>query len=547
MSETTHDEASIVGRGASIMLPARGNPFGPPPPAPEDVVPRGAETTQPVSFAPDAPLPEPQDLSPEELAALFAEPPAPTAAPVSFAPPIEESIEPEPEPEQAEPPISFAVTETQPAPEPLPTMLSPTEIAAMFNEPAPQPQPEAVSFSASAELVSFGVSEMPAEPEPLPTMLSPTEVAAMFNEPLPATAPALPEPAVIETIEPLSFGLEESPPTLVPVSMADPTTASPEPEPEQTSVPPHSEAVSEELKKGEAQAGGHGDEPAGELYGALPASRPTTVSRTPGDDLQVATDSNYPNVMAYRGNSRLVKMFVPDEALTKLWEEIDALEKSVSVEPKLSQKLARQLLGRLAGARNYLMNDRDHYEEAKREVAETRFFLERVRRSTFSDHARFVMAYLITFLIVLTIATLSASNWLALIGSPSIVVFVQTILIGGFGGVTGALYGLWTHVARDQDYDPQFALWYYTNPLMGLLLGGLVYMLTFAGMIIVSSGGQEATPGPATWVVAFAVGFQQNFAFSLLNSALKRLIPSDEKAPEVIASEAKGEGEAPKR
>jgi hypothetical protein len=89
---------------------------------------------------------------------------------------------------------------------------------------------------------------------------------------------------------------------------------------------------------------------------------------------------------------------------------------------------------------------------------------------------------------------------------------------------------LWTHVARDRDYDPQFALWYYSNPLMGLLLGGLAYILMQVGVLAVS-GGEPITPSPyTTWVLAFAVGFQQNLAFSLLNTILKRIIPEEEKS-----------------
>jgi hypothetical protein len=49
------------------------------------------------------------------------------------------------------------------------------------------------------------------------------------------------------------------------------------------------------------------------------------------------------------------------------------------------------------------------------------------------------------------------------------------------------------------------------------------------------SGGEAFTPSPyPVWVLAFAVGFQQNLAFSLLNSALKKMIPQEEqgKRPE---------------
>jgi hypothetical protein len=48
--------------------------------------------------------------------------------------------------------------------------------------------------------------------------------------------------------------------------------------------------------------------------------------------------------------------------------------------------------------------------------------------------------------------------------------------------------------------------------------------------MLTAAGGQSVAPSPyAVWVLAFAVGFQQNLALSLLNSVLKKFIPQDEK------------------
>ena len=106
-----------------------------------------------------------------------------------------------------------------------------------------------------------------------------------------------------------------------------------------------------------------------------------------------------------------------------------------------------------------------------------------------------------------------------------------TILWGGVGGWFGAIYNLWAHVSRDQDYDPQFALWYYTNPVIGLILGALVYVVIRTGIVV--AAGTEIQPAPyvtyGMYVLAWAVGFQQNLALSLVNSVLKKLIPQDEK------------------
>ena len=236
---------------------------------------------------------------------------------------------------------------------------------------------------------------------------------------------------------------------------------------------------------------------------------------------------------ALKGKAELVNMLVPDGRLVTLWTEIDAVEAQVANAPHLSYKGGGDLLDRLAAARNLLMNDRDNFEEAERQVAEVKFRLAALKRSRLLQRSEIILLCLLAVMVILVAGLLSVGGRLGeMIVAKGLPIenLIWTILLGGLGGVTGALYGLWTHVARDRDYDPQFALWYYTNPLMGLLLGGLAYILVQVGTLAIT-GGEPITPSPyTTWVLAFAVGFQQNLAFSLLNTILKRIIPEEEKS-----------------
>jgi hypothetical protein len=250
------------------------------------------------------------------------------------------------------------------------------------------------------------------------------------------------------------------------------------------------------------------------------------------DNVGISLDT-YKADKALQGKAELVNMLVPDGRLVTLWTEIEAVEAQVANAPHLSYKGGGDLLDRLAAARNLLMNDRDNFEEAERQVAEVKFRLATLKRSRLLGQSEVILLYLLAFLVVLVAGLLGVGGRLGEVitakGTPT-ENLVWTILLGGMGGITGALYGLWTHVARDRDYDPQFALWYYSNPLMGLLLGGLAYILAQVGILAIT-GGEPITPSPyTTWVLAFAVGFQQNLAFSLLNTILKRIIPEEEKS-----------------
>jgi hypothetical protein len=417
-----NDEGSVKGKGPSILLPPRGNPFNPDQPPP--LAPSGGET-------------EPRDLSPEDVALMFGAPAPPEAQPalsdeqmMSFSSPALAALE-----ESAETPASFG----------LPMEPGPTQSE---EEAARNP-------SSHAERGDEGAAAPPGA-QPLPDV------------------------------------------SVTPPAMTIPTTT---------------------------MAGGQ----------ALPGLRAFGSGLQISENVGIGLETYKPGE-ALKADEQLLGMLVPDGRLVTTWTEIDALESQIAATRHLSQKGAADMLDRLAAARNLLMNDRQNFEEAQRLVAEVRFRLEAIKRSRHIEHAEIILFYLLLFLIAL-VAGLLASGFGSLgkmitgQGTPS-ENLIWTILIGGVGGVTGALYGLWTHVARDRDYDPQFALWYYSNPIMGLLMGLLAYFLVQVGVVAIS-GGQNFSASPYTmWILAFAVGFQQNLALSLLNAVLKRIIPQEGKTAE---------------
>lgn len=352
--------------------------------------------------------------------------------------------------------------------------------------------------------------------------LSPEDVAAMFKEPIPTEA----SPAPIAETEPVAFGMmAEAPATFaVPAEEASlvetPPTTEPTPIAE-TEMPP---AV--------AEAGPPRAEASPTVVTDQPGVRASATSGGGGEG--VPSSQTYAPGATLPADESLVKLFVTDDRLMMLWMEMDALEEQVAKTQGLSRKGAREILDRLASARNNVMSNRDRYEEARREVAESKYLLDRLKRSSPGQHAQIIFAYL-CFVLVLVLAGLwfgAGGDVRALImgeGTP-LPNFIWVVLIGGLGGITGAMFGLWKHVAGDQDYDPQFALWYYTNPLMGVVLGALSYLLIRGGLLVTTSG-EPSEPSPyVMWVFAFAVGYQQNLALSLLNAVLKRIIPAGEKA-----------------
>ncbi len=462
-----NDEGSVKGKGASIMLPPQGNPFAPgQTPPPTEAFPSGAETA-------------PRDLSPEDVAMMYAGPV--TAGPAGATPGTES--------------VSFAAPSVELA-------FAPDSAEAMSS-----------GLRADAEIPGHDGEAAPAEPEVLDSGLRADADLPGHDEADALTGAATPSAEEQAALEPSSHadrmgGEAEASGGLPPGAR---------PMPGVPTVAPGMTIPATTVGGGQA----------------LPGMRAFAGAQVQVlDNVGISLDTYKPGA-ALKGKAELINMLVPDGRLVTLWTEIDSVEAQVANAPHLSYKGGGDLLDRLAAARNLLMNDRDNFEEAERQVAEVKFRLATLKRSRLLGQSEVILLYLLAFLVVLVAGLLGVGARLGEVitakGTPT-ENLVWTILLGGIGGVTGALYGLWTHVARDRDYDPQFALWYYTNPLMGLLLGGLAYILMQVGVLAVS-GGEPITPSPyTTWVLAFAVGFQQNLAFSLLNTILKRIIPEEEKS-----------------
>jgi hypothetical protein len=235
-------------------------------------------------------------------------------------------------------------------------------------------------------------------------------------------------------------------------------------------------------------------------------------------------------------NASLTQMFVPDARLMTLWLEIDSVEAIVTSTKEMSQNVASAMLDRLMRARNLLMNDRAQYEEAARQVSEVKYHLTNLHSAGFLQRPFFISFYLLAFFglawLGFYVGLYHTWGQLGLFNTRLDMVW-YTMLMGGIGGFTGAAYSLVQHVARDRDYDPQFALWYYQNPWMGLVLGIFVYIAVYIvmnlGSLVVN---QQATSGSLissfiTLFFAWMVGFKHNIAFDLADMALKKLVPGN--------------------
>jgi hypothetical protein len=237
-------------------------------------------------------------------------------------------------------------------------------------------------------------------------------------------------------------------------------------------------------------------------------------------------------------NPALLKLFVTDQRLTALWDEIETLEAEAANFQPGSQLLVTEMLERLTAARNMLLHRRDQYENARREVIYVRYRLTRIRHSSLLEQPQAILVYLVLSLILLGLGFGRTPQILAGLGNPSNIAGIDSITLlnsalwGGIGGLTAAFFALQRHV---EDFDQQFARWYYISPIIGLFIGPLIGLVAGIGLpaLFVLVGGQasDMQVAPALlYLLAWSVGFQQNLLLRLINTVFKQIFPAKDAA-----------------
>ena len=231
---------------------------------------------------------------------------------------------------------------------------------------------------------------------------------------------------------------------------------------------------------------------------------------------------------------------VSEQQMRDLWRKADVLQRRVNREIN-NTCMAKRLLDHILTARNALRQGPDQYEEAERLLNEIAYRLElqqRVRTwsreigyKLFFYEVAWVMALVVLMLVAPQVlyrlagslgyssdpnASIDSIEWLVL--------GLKSALWGGLGGVTGALYALWRHIALEQDFDPQYTIWYLSSPIMGTVLGAFAFLAVQAGLFSLTAGMDNRIQVPAVvFLLAWMSGFQQNVVYNIVRRMLQAL------------------------
>ena len=124
------------------------------------------------------------------------------------------------------------------------------------------------------------------------------------------------------------------------------------------------------------------------------------------------------------------------------------------------------------------------------------------------------------------IANIGVANAAAIL---NIYPILNTMMWGAIGGVVGALYSLWWHISEQQDFDRHYLMWYLVQPMLGLVLGGIVFLLMAGGFLLLQVNLQDPDASTAArllpYLTAVLAGFRQNFVYEQFNRLISLFGP----------------------
>lgn len=228
--------------------------------------------------------------------------------------------------------------------------------------------------------------------------------------------------------------------------------------------------------------------------------------------------------------AKQVTRYLGRERRERLDQQIEVLYDRVVSELNDNPKDVAFALKKLQQAQDIVLEDMGRYEEALYWVAQIKKMLVTKRNLTRSAYTwgLVVFAYALIWLAVLIAGFFVDTSDLIAGGRNS---WFST-LTGGIGGVVAILYNLSWHVSEKNDFDRQHVIKYLIQPVMGLILGGVIFLLTNAVFVLLAfkpAEDQFAVPGGIDlfqMLLGFVAGLHQQFVYNLIDRIVQRLSPT---------------------
>lgn len=180
-----------------------------------------------------------------------------------------------------------------------------------------------------------------------------------------------------------------------------------------------------------------------------------------------------------KATKKLLELLVPNSRVEDLWERADKLQQQIFHEID-DLPTAQELLEQVRSAKNLMLADKANFEEAERALNEVEYRIvygKRFKKWSFLGYLLLFYevafgagASLVIYLLLRAGETGLNLSVNGILSSSEVFIGILAALFGCIGGVAGALFALWRYMT-EQKFNPQFSIWYITQPIIGLTIG----------------------------------------------------------------------------
>lgn len=242
-----------------------------------------------------------------------------------------------------------------------------------------------------------------------------------------------------------------------------------------------------------------------------------------------------------------------DEAITKqvldyigperrddLFEEIQAMHEQVANELSSNSTDVQFALNTLQEANDIIIEDPRQYDEALYRVSLVKAMLHRRKNLSFWSYRVGLLVFLYGVFWALAAiggALLAYVNYpLEVLSAapegdltPMFVAVWYSAIAGALGGAVEVLWRLYYRVSIKQDFDKQYLMYYLVKPILGLVLGMVMYFLVAAAASLTGTA-EMPMPGTTTGfvfslILGFVAGYRQETVFDMIYVLFKRIGP----------------------
>lgn len=226
-------------------------------------------------------------------------------------------------------------------------------------------------------------------------------------------------------------------------------------------------------------------------------------------------------------DAALLTLLVDDDHILKLSQQIEALQEDLAQHVYGDRKTADAYQKELLQASSLLLSSRENYDDARAIVYRIRSDMNRQRKAE-ADIRRYrplLLNYYIGWGIALMVLFLLKALFTGVtdaVGAGVASAMYYPILVGTGGALVSGYLTLERHTTRLRDFDPLHISWYLFNPLLGGVMGLLMFLLASIANDDLLRGTANDAENAITYLLCVVAGMNQNSVLHQLNDLLKR-------------------------